>query len=132
MFWDSAKPLIMNYIKAVMQRDNLKFPIVLQNSIKVIGIYTGKPEYDPIYRAARTDSVSNLKYVANNFEQVEKLLEQQLDELASRLDATGEGSDLATEDIISYHVRFWEYRPSVIRRATSIFARSNGFIETPE
>jgi hypothetical protein len=99
--WDSARPLIMDEIKVIMQNAKFKFPIVLQTSAKVVGVIEGKPEYEPIFRAARTDSVSNIKYVANNFEQVEKVLEQQLDELLDKLDASGEGSDIASRDIIS-------------------------------
>jgi hypothetical protein len=39
--------------------------------------------------------------------------------------------DSAEYEIVSYHVRFWEYKPSVIRRAATIFARGNGYIELP-
>jgi hypothetical protein len=90
--WDSARPLIMDEIKAIMQSAKFKFPIVLQTSVKVVGVIQGKTEYEPIFRAARTDSVSNIKYVANNFEQVERVLRQQLDELLDKLEVTGEGS----------------------------------------
>jgi hypothetical protein len=70
--------------------------------------------------------------VDNNYEQVESILRKQLDEVIHNTEITQDASDLAVFYIVSYHVRFWEYRPSVIRKATGVFARGNGFIETPE
>jgi hypothetical protein len=36
MLWDTAKPQIIDEIKAIMQSDNIKFPIVLQSSLKTM------------------------------------------------------------------------------------------------
>jgi hypothetical protein len=131
-FWDQAKPMIINEIKEKMEASGFKFPIVLQTSMKVVNIVLKKglpPE--PRYRGCRTDSISNIKYIANNEEQLKSVLELQFMEVRERTKMDGEGSDEQENDIVSYHVRFWEYRPSVIRRAATIFAKGNGYIEVP-
>jgi hypothetical protein len=35
-------------------------------------------------------------------------------------------------DITSYRIRYWEYKPSVVRKVNSVYAKGNGYIETPE
>jgi hypothetical protein len=132
-FWDQARPILLKEIKQIMEASNFKFPIVLQTSLKVMCTTTSKPgePLNTTYAGHRTDSISNIKHVANNEEQIAKVLEDQLDEVLRKTQIL-EGSDVAVHDIVSYHVRFWEYRPSVIRRATSLFARGNGYIETPK
>jgi hypothetical protein len=82
-FWDQAKPMLLSQIKEIMQSANFKFPIVLQTSMKVMCTNVAQPGAPPSYTYAghRTDSISNIRYVANNEEQVEKVLEDQLEEV---------------------------------------------------
>jgi hypothetical protein len=74
--------------------------------------------------------IERIVSLANNFEQVESVMRMQLDEVIEIIPPNG--SDIGVEDVVCYHVRFWEYKPSVIRKDNSIYTKGNGFIEIPE
>jgi hypothetical protein len=132
-FWNQAKFMLLNEIKEKMEASKFKFPIVLQTSMKVMVTFTRSAGELPEtkYRAHKTDSISNIKYIANDEDQIMKVLGLQFEEVVEETQMTGEGSGEEQHDIVSYHVRFWEYRPAAVRRATTVFAKGNGFIELP-
>jgi hypothetical protein len=112
-------------------KSGFKFPIVLQSSMKAVCNTIGS-ENPPFYKGYRAKSVAIINHVVNNFEQLESVMRKHLAEIIEKTTTTEGASDIGIIDIVSYHVRFWEYRPSVIRKASSIYAKGNGFIETPE
>jgi hypothetical protein len=132
-FWDQAKFILLNEIKEKMEASKFKFPIVLQTSMKVMVTFTRTAGELPEtrYRAHKTDSISNIKYIANDEDQIKKVLRLQFEEVLEETRLTGEGSGEVHHDIVSYHVRFWEYRPAAIRRVATVFAMGNGYIELP-
>jgi hypothetical protein len=131
MFEAQAIPQLMEQFREMFPKTNFKFPIVLQTSMKVMCTFN-ETQRPPIFKGYRTDSIVKIQYIANNFEQVESVMRMQLEEVIEKTAIFPNGSDIGVEDVVSYHVRFWEYMPSVIRKANSIYAKGNGFIETPE
>jgi hypothetical protein len=61
-----------------------KFPSVLQISMNMMYTNQSAPNMPPTFKAHGTDSVSNIKYVANNYEQAEKVLGIQLREVIAK------------------------------------------------
>jgi hypothetical protein len=108
MFEAQAIPMLMNQIRELFPKTNFKFPIVLQTSMKVMCTFN-ESERPPIFKGYRTDSIAKIKYITNDFEQVEKLLRMQLDEAIENTGIPLKGSDIGIKDVVSHHVRFWEY-----------------------
>jgi hypothetical protein len=76
-FADQVIPRIMEQIREKMAKLGTKFPIILQTSVKAVCNRLG-PEESTFYKNYRTNSMSNIKHVANNFEQVESILRNHL------------------------------------------------------
>jgi hypothetical protein len=121
----------MQQFREEFTKTGFKFPIRLQTTMKAVCNRLGFEE-STFYKSYRTSRTGNINHVANNFEQVESILRRHLNEIIEETTTNEGDSDTGVYDVTSCHVRFWEYRPSVIRKANSIYAKGNGFIETPE
>jgi hypothetical protein len=133
--WDKFKevviPKLVELIRDKMKDTAMNFPIVLQTSIRAICNRLG-PEEATFYKNYRTRSMSNINHVANNFEQLEKILREHLNEIIEETETTEGDSQTGVVSVSDYHVRFWEYKPSIVRKVNSVYAKGNGYIETPE
>jgi hypothetical protein len=84
------------------------------------------------YKNYRTNGISHIKHVANNFEQIESILRNHLHEIIEETEVSEGDSMTGVINITSYRIRYSEYKQSVIRKVNSVYAKGNGFIETPE
>jgi hypothetical protein len=107
MLEDQAIPQLMEQFRDLFPKTNFKFPITLQTSMKVMCNFN-EAERPPIFNGYRTDSIAKIQYIANDFEQVESIMRMQLEEVIEKTAIFPNSSDIGVEDIISYHVRFWE------------------------
>jgi hypothetical protein len=105
-FADKAIPKIMEQFREEFSKSGIKFPIVLQSSMKVMCSNLGSTN-PPFYKGYRTDSVANINHVANNFEQLESILRKHLVEIIEKTITTEGDSDIGVYDVLSYHIRFW-------------------------
>jgi hypothetical protein len=82
-------PKLMEQIRTEMVKNGSNFPIVLQTTVKAVCTRLG-PEKSTFYKNYRTKSMSNIRHVANNFEQLEKILRDHLNEIIEE-SSTSEG-----------------------------------------
>jgi predicted transcriptional regulator len=129
-FADVVIPKLMEQIREKMVYYNSQFPIALQTTMKAVCNRLDSNE-NVFYKNYRTNSISNIKHIANNFEQVEKILREHLSEIIEETQGAPDGDSLiGIVDVKDYYVRFWEYRPSVVRKVNKVYAKDNGYIET--
>jgi hypothetical protein len=129
---NAVVPKIMEQIRAEITSTNTQFPIILQTTIKAMCNKLCPDEEKTYYKSFRTNTIGELDHIANDYEQLEKILRNHLDERIEETTTNEGDSQTGIIDVTDYRVRFWEYRPSIIRKVNTVYAKGNGYIETPE
>ncbi|MCS7318189.1 MAG: hypothetical protein NZZ41_07805, partial [Candidatus Dojkabacteria bacterium] len=127
---EEGKEKILKILEEYIKESKIKFPIQIQVCFKyltkkiVVDQKTGEKSFQDCIISMRTDDISNSTYSANDIGEVKNVFKDEIETLLEKIESQPSNYDYEPNNLLSFVIRFWEYRPP--------FLIARGYIENPE